>query len=964
MSSHFDRQRSERLARAIREKKIREARALQSNPKGGLYEFVKYFWKTLEPVDEFVDGWAIEALCAHLEGITNGETIVIGDNVKKFNRLLANVPPGFSKSLTTNVFWPAYEWGPRGLPHLRYLSFSYSPELTQRDNAKFRDLITSQEYRALWGHVFEVVGDGKIRVTNDKTGFKFATSTGGVGTGERGHRVLCFPGGQVVATEHGDIAIEGIVNNRMETRVASLNRESGRIEMKPVIGWRRNPGREIVEIRTEDGGSIRCTYDHKMYSSRGIVPALFLCVGDSLLAAPRRVGVAAPSIVWPKVEVEVLPAPAAADARNRSARYAELFRQDLGAVVMPGGNLPDHVLCEWRLGVSASQVEAEVLPRATGADVVDCPSADAKLFRESFDGVSAPGSNLTNQIVREMARPVLEGAVSLGVGDVLGARPIFEVVEPRVSGVPVFVSNFAAGGRGPEKGKGNKAVHLAVDCLSVDAESDARVALDRGPGHNLAGDSEQVGPLRVRDAVGARGAALWPSCFSGEALDATEAGNLVDALGADNRAPFFVRITAIEFLHEIPHETYCLTVADNGNMVCGTNESRFVTSNCDDPHKIKATEESDEARAAITNWVQEGMQNRLNDLERDAIVIIMQRVHEADSSGVILKELSRDYCHLAIPMEYEPGRHFSHYAGWNGGIDPRTEDGELAWPERYPANVMASFKKNAYLWSGQYQQTPTPRGGGLFKEAWWNVHEVRRMPQGGLTFVPEVKPIFVLASLDTAFSEKEEADFSALSVWIAYDDPVSKQRRIMLADAWQKRLPELSGERVERRPDESEAAWRRRAQPKWGLAEWVAYTCQRRRVNRLIVENKNRAPDVIRVLRKHFQDRDWGIQAVDIRGDKWGRANAVVDLFTDGMIHAPAEVVDGNVQWLEWADEMIREVSVFPRGQHDDLVDSMTMALKYLRDNGLAIRRDEAASALRDALTHKGSANREAIYPV
>jgi hypothetical protein len=63
------------------------------------------------------------------------------------NRLLINVPPGFMKSLLVNVFWPAWEWGPMGLAHLRYVSFSYGAHLTHRDNGKMMRLVTSQRYR-------------------------------------------------------------------------------------------------------------------------------------------------------------------------------------------------------------------------------------------------------------------------------------------------------------------------------------------------------------------------------------------------------------------------------------------------------------------------------------------------------------------------------------------------------------------------------------------------------------------------------------------------------------------------------------------------------------------------------------------------------------------------------------------------------------------------------------------------
>ena len=95
-------------------------------------------------------------------------------------------------SLTTNVFWPAWEWGPRNLPTTRYVSSSYSEALTTRDNRRCRNLISSTRYQEAWGHRFQIAGDqnAKVRYDTDKTGFKIATSVGGLGTGERGDRFI------------------------------------------------------------------------------------------------------------------------------------------------------------------------------------------------------------------------------------------------------------------------------------------------------------------------------------------------------------------------------------------------------------------------------------------------------------------------------------------------------------------------------------------------------------------------------------------------------------------------------------------------------------------------------------------------------------------------------------------------------------------------------------------------------
>ena len=92
------------------------------------------------------------------------------------------------------------------------------------------------------------------------------------------------------------------------------------------------------------------------------------------------------------------------------------------------------------------------------------------------------------------------------------------------------------------------------------------------------------------------------------------------------------------------------------------------------------------------------MQNRLNDLARGVIICIMQRVNEGDVSGCILEHYP-DYEHLMIPMEFDATRVCETSIGWR---DPRTYDGELAWPERYPERVLRPFKTMPYVWAGQY----------------------------------------------------------------------------------------------------------------------------------------------------------------------------------------------------------------------------------------------------------------------
>lgn len=146
-----------------------------------LRDFVRLLWPVLEPGRPLVGGWCLDAICEHLEAVTKGQ----------IRKLLVNIPPGTMKSLSL-VFWPAWEWGPRNLPSMRYVCASYAESLTLRDNRKCRALVQSEAYQQKWGDRVKMSPDqaAKGRFENTATGFRLATSIGGVGTGERGDRFI------------------------------------------------------------------------------------------------------------------------------------------------------------------------------------------------------------------------------------------------------------------------------------------------------------------------------------------------------------------------------------------------------------------------------------------------------------------------------------------------------------------------------------------------------------------------------------------------------------------------------------------------------------------------------------------------------------------------------------------------------------------------------------------------------
>lgn len=144
----------------------------------------------------------------------------------------------------------------------------------------------------------------------------------------------------------------------------------------------------------------------------------------------------------------------------------------------------------------------------------------------------------------------------------------------------------------------------------------------------------------------------------------------------------------------------------------------------DDPLSVDHANSDADLKAAELTFT-EALPTRVNN-DESAIVVIMQRLNEKDTSGIILKR-ELGYDHLCLPMRFEHERRCKTSIGF---IDPRQKDGELLFPERFPEKTVAELERTmgSYAAAGQLQQRPAPREGGMFKRAWFNV--VRAVPAG------------------------------------------------------------------------------------------------------------------------------------------------------------------------------------------------------------------------------------------
>jgi hypothetical protein len=376
----------------------------------------------------------------------------------------------------------------------------------------------------------------------------------------------------------------------------------------------------------------------------------------------------------------------------------------------------------------------------------------------------------------------------------------------------------------------------------------------------------------------------------------------------------------------------------------------------DDPHNVK-DDNSEVVRPETVRWFKEAMSNRLNNMERSSIIAIMQRTHEADVAGEIIAE-KLGYVHLCIPLHFEADRKcVTHLPGARENApfweDPRTEDGENFWPQRFPpAAIDDIMMLGDHVYVGQYQQRPEPRGGGLFKRAYWQDYE----PHIKNGQFPKLH--FILASLDPAFTEKEENDPCGFSVWGIFSAPDGSMAAILLV-AWRKHLL-LNGTARKKRKGESWGDYKQETETNWGVVQWVRYECQRFKVHKLLVENKGGGQHIGQELIAQSEHDPWALEMVDPgRLDKLARGNRVQPVFSDGLVWC--------IKAKAYAKLIIDEMASFPRGRFKDITDSATQALWWLRIHGFLQASDVLRTRQYRAAQRAGkqpARGRKALYPV
>ena len=307
-----------------------------------------------------------------------------------------------------------------------------------------------------------------------------------------------------------------------------------------------------------------------------------------------------------------------------------------------------------------------------------------------------------------------------------------------------------------------------------------------------------------------------------------------------------------------------------GAAVTGRGADLFII---DDPH----SEQDALSEGAFDNayeWYTSGPRQRLQP--GGAIILVMTRWGTKDLTGKLMKAQANDMMSDEWEVVEFPA------------IMPSDKP---LWPEFWNKDDLLKVKAALPVakWNAQWQQQPTATEGAIVKRERWQTWEKED--------VPPVK--YIMQSYDTAFSKKETADYSAITTWGVFQPEEGGADHIILLDARRGRynFPELKEVALEE------------------YDYWEP--------DMVIIEAKATGTPLTDELRRT------GIPVLNYtpaKGrDKVTRMHTVAPIFEAGMVWAPEK---------KFADEVIEECAAFPNGDHDDFVDSMTMALIRFRQGG------------------------------
>lgn len=306
----------------------------------------------------------------------------------------------------------------------------------------------------------------------------------------------------------------------------------------------------------------------------------------------------------------------------------------------------------------------------------------------------------------------------------------------------------------------------------------------------------------------------------------------------------------------------------------------WMTHNCDDPVSEQDMLAGNfDALEKAYEWYRIGARTRL--MPGGRVAIVGTRWHTSDLIGRVIRD-----------MALNPESDQFEVVEFPAILNEHTEDEKALWPEFFDLEALRRTRATmpAYQWNAQYQQNPTGEETALIKREWWKRWQKDKPPECE----------YIIMTLDAAAEKGNRNDYTGMLVFGVWFNEEDNSNHLILLNAVKQRMefPELKTAALE---------WYKEWQP-----------------DSFIVEKKSSGTPLYQELRR------MGVPVSEFTphrgtGDKVARLNAVADIVRSGLVWIPE---------TRWADEMVEEVGAFPNGDHDDLVDCLSMLLARFRQGG------------------------------
>jgi predicted phage terminase large subunit-like protein len=236
--------------------------------------------------------------------------------------------------------------------------------------------------------------------------------------------------------------------------------------------------------------------------------------------------------------------------------------------------------------------------------------------------------------------------------------------------------------------------------------------------------------------------------------------------------------------------------------------------------------------------------------------------------------------------------------------------GQPLWPERYSLEFLQQkrFEIGNSAFTCLYQGNPTAAEGVTFQRDHWQFW----------TVMPE-KFLRKIVSVDAAVKTGAGNDYSAVQCW------GKTETGYYLLASWRSKVEYLD---LRKTVVEFNASWK----PDCALIEDTS-------------AGSSLAQDLLSTT-------SIPVVKITVTRDKESRAAAITPMVECGSVYLPKDAT--------WLNDFLDEISQFPRGRHDDMVDCAVQALTYLRDSDSMltgwIGQGSGAFALGDAATDQQKA--------